>query len=146
MRLYLDSSALVKRYVVEKGSSETIELVGRAEQVGTSLVSRAEVAATVAKGVRLGWLTAETGRTAQGTFLSHWPFLVRIPVTEALLSRTDALAWDYALRGYDAVQLASALSWQDALDRPVTLATFDYELWEAGKEAGMLVWPAKLSG
>ena len=128
MRLYLDTSALVKRYVVEQGSSETIEMVGRAELVATSLISRTEVAAAVAKAVRLG-LHREPGRTAQGTFLSHWPFFVRIPVTEALVSRADTLAWDYALRGYDAVQLASALTWQESLGMPVTLATFDRELW-----------------
>ncbi len=145
MRLYLDTSALVKRYVVEQGSSEAIELVQRAEMVGTSLVTRAEVASALAKAVRFG-LREETGRTAHGTFLSHWPFFVRIPVTEALVSRADALAWDYALRGYDAVQLASAISWQESLGTPVTLATFDYELWAAGRKVGMQVWPAKLRG
>ena len=145
MRLYLDTSALVKRYVVEQGSSETIELVRRAEMVGTSLVTRAEVAAALAKAVRLG-LGGETGRMAHGTFLTHWPDFVRIPITEVLLSRADMLAWDYALRAYDAIQLASALTWQESLGTPVTLATFDYELWKAGKEAGMLVWPAKLRG
>jgi prevent-host-death family protein len=31
--------------------------------------------------------------------------LVRVPVTEALVSRAEALAWDHGLRGYDAVQL-----------------------------------------
>ena len=143
MRLYLDTSALVKRYLVEQGSNETIEMVGRAELVATSLISRTEVAAAVAKAVRLG-LHRETGRTAQGTFLSHWPFFVRIPVTEALLSRADTLAWDYALRGYDAVQMASALTWQESIGRAVTLATFDRELWEASQKAGLLVWPAKL--
>ncbi len=146
MILYLDTSTLVKRYVAERGSKETIELAARAEMVGTSLVSRTEVAAAVAKAVRLGWLSAESGREAQRAFLSHWPAFVRIPVTEALLSRADTLAWDFALRAYDAVQLASALTWQESVGRPVTLATFDHELWEAGQQAGMQAWPAKLSG
>ena len=144
MRLYLDTSALVKRYLVEQGSNETIEMVGRAELVATSLISRTEVAAAVAKAVRRSWHSAETGRTAHGTFLSHWPFFVRIPVTGALVARADSLAWDYALRGYDAVQLASALTWQESVGMSVTLATFDRQLWEAGQQAGLPVWPAKL--
>jgi predicted nucleic acid-binding protein len=144
MRLFLDTSALVKRYVVEQGSSETIELVRRAELVGTSLVSRAEMAAALAKAVRLG-LHRETGRKAHGTFLSHWPFFVRIPVTEALVSRADSLAWNHALRGYDAIQLASALIWQESLGAPVTLATFDRELWQAAPKASLHVWPARLT-
>ena len=145
MILYLDTSALVKRYVTEYGSNETIELARRAETVATSLISRTELAAAIAKAVRAGLLTAVSGRQAQDIFLSHWPFFMRIPVTEALVSRADTLAWDYALRGYDAVQLASALTWQESVGRPVTLATFDRELWEAGLQAGIEVWPARLT-
>jgi len=143
--LYLDTSALVKRYMTEPGSKETSELTERAEAVATSLVSRAEVAAALAKAVRAGSLGAESGRKAQRAFLSHWPYFARIPVTEALVSIADTLAWDYALRGYDAIQLASALTWQESVGMAVTLATFDRQLWEAGQQAGMQVWPAKLT-
>jgi predicted nucleic acid-binding protein len=48
--LYLDASALVKRYVAEPGSAEVAALIGRAQAVGTGVVSRAEVAAALAKG------------------------------------------------------------------------------------------------
>ena len=144
MTVYLDASALVKRYVAERGSNEIIELTERAEVVATSLVSRTEVAAAFAKAVRIGVLSAETGRKAQRAFASQWPDIARIPVTEALLSRADTIAWDYALRGYDAIQLASALTWQESVGMTVTLAAFDRQLWEAGQKAGMQVWPANL--
>jgi len=61
-----------------------------------------------------------------------------------LVARADSLAWEYGLRGYDAVHLASALLWQEALGEPVTLATFDKPLWEAAQQAGMGVWPEDL--
>ena len=146
MRLYLDTSALVKCYLDERASKETIELTARAEVVATSLLSRTEVAAAIAKAVRLGLLSVETGRKAQKTFLSQWADFMRIPVTEALVARADILAWDYALRAYDAIQLASALTWQESVGMPVTLATFDRQLWKAGQKAGMPVWPAKRTG
>ena len=60
------------------------------------------------------------------------------------MSRAEALAWDLALRGYDAVQLASALTWQEAVGAEVTLATFDRQLWEAGRNAGIRTWPEAL--
>ena len=44
MIVYLDASALVKRYVAERGSRETGDLSASADVVATSLVSRAEVA------------------------------------------------------------------------------------------------------
>ena len=62
-------------------------------------------------------------------------------MTEALVSRAEMVAWDYALRGYDAVQLASALTWQESIGADITLATFDRQLWEAAQQAGVHPWP-----
>lgn len=144
MIVYLDASALVKRYVAEQGSRETGELSARADIVATSLVSRVEVAAALAKAVRLGIVEPESGRKAQRAFASQWPDIAKVPVTEALVSRAEALAWDFALRGYDAVQLASALTWQEAVGAEITLATFDRQLWDAGRHVGVRMWPEAL--
>ena len=81
------------------------------------------------------------GRRAQRRFAGEWPDFVRIPVTEALVARADTLAWDHGLRGYDAVQLASALVWQDSIGQDAVLATFAKQLTRAGVEAGLRVWP-----
>lgn len=144
MIVYLDASALVKRYVTEPGSKEVIALTVGAEVVATSLVSRAEVAAAFARAVRLGVLDTDGGRRAQRRFSQEWADLVRVPVTEALVARAEALAWDHGLRGYDAVQLAGALAWQDSIGRDVVLATFDRQLWEAAPRAGVQAWPEEL--
>jgi uncharacterized protein len=143
--LYLDASALVKRYVKERGSQEVIALTAAASAVATSLVSRAEVAAALARAVRRGVLNEDGGRRAQHRFLREWPDLARIQVNEPLVSRAEALAWDYGLRGYDAVQLAAALTWQDSVGQDVVLATFDRQLWEAAPRAGVQAWPERLT-
>ena len=144
MILYLDASALVKRYVRELGTKEVLTLTAAAEAVATSLVSRAEVAAALARAVRLGVLDQSDGRRAQRRFSRDWPDIARVPVGEALVSRAEALAWDHGLRGYDAVQLASALTWRDAIGYDVVFATFDRQLWEATPRAGLRAWPDKL--
>ena len=87
MIVYIDASALVKRYVAEHGSSEVIELTAEADIVATSVVSRAEVAAALARGARLGALDHDGARRAQRRFLREWPNLARVPVTELLVSR-----------------------------------------------------------
>jgi uncharacterized protein len=143
--LYLDASALVKRYVAERGSRKVIELIAAAEVVATSLVSRAEVAAAFARAVRLGVLDHDGGRRAQRRFSREWPDFARVPVSEALMSRAETLAWDHGLRGYDAVQLASGLTWQESIGQEVLLGTFDGQLWEAAPGAGLHVWPDKLA-
>lgn len=144
MIVYVDASALVKRYVSEAGSADVNTLTAGAAALATALVTRAEVAAAFARAVRVGVLDDVTGRRAQRRFAREWPDLMRVPVTEALVARAEAVAWTHGLRGYDAVQLASALTWQDAIGQEIVLATFDRQLWEAAPDAGVRAWPARL--
>lgn len=143
MMPYLDASAVVKRYVIEAGSREVIDLTAAAPAVATALITRAEVAAALARAVRLGVLDDKGGLAAQRRFAREWSDLARVPVTEALVARADTLVWNHRLRGYDAVHLAAALTWQDFIGEDVTLATFDRQLWEAAPRAGLRVWPEK---
>ena len=146
MIAYFDASTLVKRYLVERGSRRTIELASQADMIATSIVSRAEVAAGLAKAVRAGVVADDDARNARRSFAGDWPDLVRMPVTEALVERAEALAWEHWLRGYDTVQLASALTWQEAAGQEIVLATFDHQLWDAAKRAGLNVWPDPFPG
>lgn len=144
MILYLDASALVKRYVVEPGSTEVNEIVVAADSTGTGIISRAEVAAALAKAARMGALTKDEAEASLILFRSQWADLVRIRATEALVSRADTLAWEFNLRGYDAVHLAAAVLWQDSMGRAVTFATFDKLLWLAAQQLGLLLFPSDL--
>jgi predicted nucleic acid-binding protein len=141
---YFDASALVKRYLVERSSRETIALSAESELIATATVTRAEVAAAFAKAARAGLVTEDRARRVQRSFAGDWPDLVRVPATEALVERAETLAWDHGLRGYDAVQLASALTWQQSVGAEILLATFDQQLWEAAPKAGLKAWPDKL--
>jgi predicted nucleic acid-binding protein len=144
MIAYLDASALVKRYVAEAGSEEVGRLIGQAAAVGTAILSRAEVAAALAKAVRMKLLPRDEAASALQTFSGEWENLVRLQMTEILVARAASVAWDHGLRGYDAVHLAAALLWQDMLGEPVTVASYDRQLWEAAKATGLIAWPESL--
>lgn len=144
MILYLDASALVKRYIAEPGSTEVGEAIAGADLVGTALISRAEVAAALAKAVRMDVLTREEATACLHVLRAEWPNLMRVHVTEMVVARAEALAWEHSLRGYDAVHLAAALLWQDALGERVTFSTFDRHLWEAAGQVGLALHPADL--
>src|SRR5436305_14903268 len=131
MIVYLDASALVKRYVVEIGSEAVAQLLTEAKVVGTASISFVEVIAALAKAARLGGLSLPEAETAQVAFRGDWPDLMRLPVTQPLLDRAADLAWQLGLRGYDAVQLTAAVSWQEVLETPITLAAFGRQLWLA---------------
>ena len=51
--------------------------------------------------------------------------------------KASRIAFEYELRGYDSLHLAAAFLWQEALATPVTLATFDRELWLAARDVGL---------
>ena len=144
MMLYLDTSALIKRYLIEHGTADVETLVQQADGVGTSLLTRAEVSATLAKAVRMNWLKRSEADQLRQQFYIHWPAFNVIQITEAVVALADALAWEHGLRGYDAVHLAAAVTWQEALGEPVKVATFDQQLWQAAQTVGLAVWPEAL--
>jgi predicted nucleic acid-binding protein len=143
--VYLDASALVKQYVVERHSAQVSGMIARADALGTATTSRAEVAAALAKAARVGTLSRDEAQAALQAFYAQWPDLVRLQLSEAILTQASAMAWEFGLRGYDAVHLAAAHFWQASLGETVTLAAFDRQLWEAGPRIGLAVWPEDLT-
>ena len=74
--VYLDASALVKRYVAERESAEMATMVCEAEIVGTAAISFTEVTAALAKAARLGVLDAVDPEEVLGRFREEWPDLI----------------------------------------------------------------------
>ena len=144
MILYLDASALVKRYIQETGSIAVNEWIDSARLLTTGLVTRVEVAAAIARLVRMKVVEKNEAERIVNIFREEWESLVRLPIMDTTVVRADRLSWQHGLRGYDAVHLASALIWRETLARPVHLATYDRELWQAGKVEGLLMLPEVL--
>ncbi len=144
MIVYLDASALVKRYVAEAGTPEVAALVRDSEALGTTVISRAEVAAALGKAARTKLLAQERAAAALSAFADDWNDLIRLQLGEAIVARAAALAWDRGMRGYDAVHLASALFWYESLNEPIALATYDRELWRGAKASGLVPWPSAM--
>ncbi len=141
MIVYLDASALVKRYVAETGSTAVGKLIDQAEALGTSVISRAEVSAAFAKAVRAKFVTRDAAALVMKQFSADWPHFIRLQLSETLVARAASLAWEQGLRGYDAVHLATALVWQETLCQPVLVATFDRQLWQSAQATGLIAWP-----
>ena len=144
MFLYLDSSALVKRYIDEAHSEAVAQLLDETVAIATSAISRVEVGAALARAARGNRLDAHGARRAQELFAEDWPDFGKVPVTDSLLTRAETLAWKHGLRAYDAVQLAAALVCTETLtdlDESVLFACFDDELTAAANGEGLRTWP-----
>jgi predicted nucleic acid-binding protein len=141
MIIYADTSALVKLFVTETNSDATRLTFQNAQALATGLLTRAELGSALARGARRGLISESEAQEARQQLQRVWPTWIHIAINENLVSRAESLAWVYELRGYDAVHLAAAQLWQEQIEPPVTLATFDQELWEAAQLAGLEAWP-----
>jgi len=143
--LYLDTSALVKQYVLEAGSDEVADILGAATLAGSSMIARVELEAALAKYVRMSALSMANAEEIVPLFRLDWELYVQISLDHAIVDLASELVWGHALRGYDAVHLATALKWQDSLLYPVTFATFDKRLWQAAEDVGLTPFPSDLT-
>ena len=133
MTLYLDASALVKRYLVEPGSDAIRRATDLAERRFMSRVGFVETFGTLAR-------RSHAARIEQ--FRSEWPLIHVIELREALAERAAELAGSSRLGALDAVHLASALM-LPADD--VVFATWDRRLHAAAQAHGLAMLPEALA-
>ncbi len=137
MRLYLDTSALVKLHVEEEGSALVREAVARAEVIATSRVAYVEARAAFARRRHTRELDAQDYRRIVRDLDGDWDHYLRIDVTEPLIRTAARLAERHHLRAYDAIHLASVCVVRDRLADPVVFACWDAQLETAARREGL---------
>ncbi len=108
---FLDASALVKAYTHEPGSRWVRQVLGRsATRAFISPLSGAEVLAAIARKERLGELDLATRERVAAAFRKDYRRrFAHTALTASVIEKAMTLVLGHPLRGYDAVQLASAL-------------------------------------
>lgn len=144
--LFFDSSSLVKRYATETGTNWVFSLVRPAagNRLYLARITGVEVIATLTKRMRVGSLTTNAAAKAVNRFEREFSNrYVLVETTPPIIRTAMDLAKRYTLRGYDAVQLASAL--QADQDRtsvggaPLTFISADNHLNIAAIAEGLTV-------
>lgn len=118
MIVYLDSSAIVKRYILEPGSKIVSEVYCKALNgeltLAFSVWNIGEVLGVFDKYCRRGWLSREDYEKARYQFIGETIRLLRlrilriIPVKTRLLIQTWRIIEKYHAYGADALQIVSA--------------------------------------
>ncbi len=147
MELYfLDTSALVKRYVTETGTPWVNALfeppLGNVFYLAR--IAAVELTAALARRCKGGGLPLADATKALNRFHAemHSRLLV-IEITPLLLDEAERLAEKHALRAYDAVQLAALFAMEQNRKQfslpPLTLLSADAELIASAKAEGFAV-------
>jgi uncharacterized protein len=131
---YFDTSAIVKRYLVEMGSTWVSTLVVPA--AGNVIVicdlTAVEFFSTTARRQREATLTPANALILQTRFLADFEReYLSIPLEDVVLSRARNLLTRYPLRSLDAIQLACALEAVNALGESMTFISGDNNLLAA---------------
>jgi len=136
---YLDTSALIKRFVVEKGSPLVCTIVSQKGPVATAKIAYPEVYAGLARKRRNGHLPESRYALARRQFEREWKAYIRVDLWDEILLLARDLIQRHPLRGFDAIHLASALSLRSALGEDMTFAAADERLLRAAAAEGLEV-------
>jgi predicted nucleic acid-binding protein len=143
---FVDSSALVKRYVQETGTGWVRRLTRRNAHAPIYLarITTVEGTAVVARRRKGKKLTSAKASSILHRFRKHLAGRYAVvEITPALFKDAIRLANTHALRAYDAVQLAAALEIRQQRQNqgfgPVTLISADQALNAAAIAEGLTV-------
>jgi len=137
--IYFDSSALVKLLVEEDGSDLAAELWDGCDVAVSSRLAYPEVRAALAAAGRNHDLNQAGQAAAQDAWEEYWAATRPVMLTRAVERNAGELAARHALRGADAVHLASAL----AISQPgLIVAAWDRRLRDGAQAAGLAIAPA----
>jgi predicted nucleic acid-binding protein len=143
---FVDSSALVKRYVQETDTSWVRGITRRSPStlIYIARITAVEVPCAIARRRKGKTLTSPRASSILHRFRQHLVGRYTVAeVTAALLDDAMRLGIKHALRAYDAVQLAVALEvnrfHQAGGSGPVTLVSADRDLNDAATAEGLMV-------
>lgn len=143
---FCDTSALAKRYLTEIGSTWLVSTINpqNGSRVYMAHITIVEIVSAITRKEKGNHLSANDAQIAITTFEQDYNQEISIvPLTTTLVDDAKNLARKYALRGYDAVQLATALQTnQKRLSAGLSTLTFlsaDNNLNNAAIAEGLLV-------
>jgi predicted nucleic acid-binding protein len=134
--MYFDTSALIKLIFDEPGSELAVELWDRSDLLVSSQLVHPEARAALAAAARADRIDESIHVNAVATLGDLYAQLRITAIDEPLARRAGDLATQHALRGYDAVHLASALQLEGD---HILLATWDNDLNSAARATGRLI-------
>jgi uncharacterized protein len=136
--VYFDSSAFVKLLVEEDGSDIAAALWDGCDAAVSSRLAYPEVRAALAAARRAHRLGAEEQHQAHAMWEEYWAATRAVELTENIAHHAGLLSTAHALRGADAIHLASVLA--IGVDDTV-FAVWDQRLRTAAQEAAVGLAP-----
>jgi len=138
--VYFDSSAFIKLLVEEEGSELAAAVWDGCDAAVSSRLAYPEVCAALSAAARADRLAPGEQRRAEVAWEDYWASTRPVELTESVTACAGRLAGEHALRGADAVHLASVL----AVDpTEVLFAVWDQRLRAGAHAVGVQLVPSE---
>jgi len=109
MHIAFDTSALVKRYVHERGTPRVLELCAKATEITFSVLCVPETLSALNRLRREKRLSSDEYDMAKGKLAADTAHATVTEISSSLLSRTTDVLESTTLRALDAIQVATAI-------------------------------------
>lgn len=134
MRLFFDSSAFVKRYVMEPGSDRVLDLASRADALGVSVLVLPEVVSTLCRLVRERRLGKQQFAVLKPAVLRDLSDADVCDLTPSALEHALLCLERHSLRALDALHVGCAHAYG-----PDLFVSADRRQCEVAKREGLAV-------
>jgi predicted nucleic acid-binding protein len=132
MKVVIDSSALVKRYIEEPGSKALEEILKDASELGLSIILTPEVISAFNRLMREGRISTEEYVLIKQALLEDVRDATVLQITPEVIAHAVILLEKNVLRSLDALHVACALAWRTEL-----FITADKRQMQAAINAGL---------
>ncbi|MBI4787747.1 MAG: type II toxin-antitoxin system VapC family toxin [Chloroflexi bacterium] len=138
---YLDASVWVKRYFQEQGTDWIQSLFAQNPKMACASLGVVEVMATLARKRKAGEMEVSVFDQKTQQLEEDWKRFTQIQFTLGTVESAKKLAKQLAIRGADAVHLASVVLLKEQLeeDDELVFVASDRQLKEAAQTSGLTV-------
>ena len=131
MSLYVDASALLRRYLHDRHRPLVLDAMGEASEWCTSALTRTEAQLVLHRAS----VSARQQRALWGALRDEWEAFWVVPLDDRCTARAVEIGATYGLRTVDAIHLAAA----DRLPGPVRYLTLERQQIPAADALGFEV-------
>jgi predicted nucleic acid-binding protein len=134
VKVFLDTSALAKRYVAEQGSDQVLAVCQRADSLVISVICLPELISTLCRLVREEKLASAAYRALKGGMMANLADVDICEITQEVLASVVSLLELHPLRAMDGLHVACALA-----SAPDAFVSADHRQISAARKAGLSV-------
>lgn len=141
MILFFDTSAFVKLLVQETGSDDVLAAARDAAALAAARLLEIESRSFIGRGLAARLIDRRTARRLRDDLAAWLQGFAVVELDDAVAMSAGDVAERHALRGVDAIHLASAVRLATVSPMPLVVATYDSELRAAAAREHLGLFP-----